>query len=829
MKTKSPVRAAVRAFHLLAAMLAASGVLTAAEAKPSAVEEEITSTRGERCISGVYPHLTAYSQSFKSGRFGAKGLDECGIGAVIPWADRLWMVTYAPHMPKGSSHKLYSIDKDLTMTLHPESVGGTPAARMIHVETNQLLLGHYLIDSSGRVRVISPLKMPGRITAFARHLSDPANLVYYYDMEGMLYEVNVRTLEFKLLFKDPIPGEHGKGAYTSQGKLVLANNGLGSPGHIDKPDLWQVSKDHLQRSPEDRGCLATFDGRKWEVIEQRQFTDVTGPEGVRPTVAGKDLPLWTMGWDKRSVRLKVLDGGTFHTYLLPKGCINNDASHGWFTEWPRIREIGGGKALLDMHGMFYDFPLTFKPGHTAGLQPIGRHLRYVPDFCDWNGRLVIASDEASIQGNPLCGQPQSNLWFGKYDDLKTWGEASAAGAIWVEDKVLPGAFSDPFLVRGFKKRVAHFASDVATVFTLEADLKGDGNWSPCATIQVGTKGYGQYIFPTDFDAQWVRVKSAAACTASVSFHFSDTRSHDPNGAGKSLFAPLADAAGKEPALTHLIFPTNQSRDLNVITMKNGKAAAWNDLDHEAFAFKPAKEDMELLKRLDPKPEFTVDAASVVISSEGRTLRLPKGDAAYDQPFADGWPRSQREVESERLLANIHGTFYEVPFWFVGKPGIYYKMKPVCSHQKRIMDYATWRGLLVLSGVREGAPASEHLIRSADGKQALWAGGIDDLWKLGKPVGSGGPWLDSAVKAGEPSDPYLMNGYDRKSVTLKTDKDCVVTLEVDFDLQSGFHTYRSFTLKAGVATSFEFPDGFAAHWVRAVADLDCTATAQFVYQ
>lgn len=50
-----------------------------------------------------------------------------------------------------------------------------------------------------------------------------------------------------------------------------------------------------------------------------------------------------------------------------------------------------------------------------------------------------------------------------------------------------------------------------------------------------------------------------------------------------------------------------------------------------------------------------------------------------------------------------------------------------------------------------------------------------------------------------------------------DRDCVITREVDFDLQSGFHRYRSLPLKAGVETSFTFPNGFAAHWVRAVAD------------
>ena len=76
---------------------------------------------------------------------------------------------------------------------------------------------------------------------------------------------------------------------------------------------------------------------------------------------------------------------------------------------------------MDMHGMFFDFPKTFSAANTGGLRPIARHLRYIPDFCDWNGRLVLATDETSIQGNPMAGQPQSNLWFGQYEDLEEVG------------------------------------------------------------------------------------------------------------------------------------------------------------------------------------------------------------------------------------------------------------------------------------------------------------------------------------------------------------------------------------------------------------------------
>ena len=63
--------------------------------------------RTDLFISGVYPHLTTYGIYSQNGAHTLPGHDECGIGAVVPWAGKLWMITYAPHMPGGSDDKLY--------------------------------------------------------------------------------------------------------------------------------------------------------------------------------------------------------------------------------------------------------------------------------------------------------------------------------------------------------------------------------------------------------------------------------------------------------------------------------------------------------------------------------------------------------------------------------------------------------------------------------------------------------------------------------------------------------------------------------------------------
>ena len=539
-------------------------------------QEQVVQMSGTRKIAGIYPHLTAYSQSRKDGKFFKDGHQECGIGGIIPWADNLWMITYAPHKPRGSDHKLYSIDKNMTMTIHAESVGGTPAARMIHEESKQLFIGHYVIDARGKVRAISPSKMPARVTAFMRHLKDPENYVYLYDMENMFYEVNVHTLEFKKLFHDPIPGYHGKGGFTSQGKVVVSNNGEAMSGHLDKPELWQVSKEYTQKSSEDRGCLATYDGKKWEVIERRQYTEVIGPQGVHPTSKGKNDPVWAIGWDKRSLRLQVMENEKFTTFLLPKGCLNNDAAHGWFTEWPRIRDIGQKDLLMDMHGMFFNFPKDFSSQNCRGLEPIGSHIRYIPDFCFWNGKVVLATDEASIQGNPLVGQPQSNLWFGDFEDLKSWGPRNAAGSIYMNDRVEGDVPSDPFLINGFPQRIVHLVSDRPVTFSLEVDRKGNGQFEKYKKIKTG--GYTSHIFPKDFKGQWIRVVTDKTCNASVSFQFSDD-SYRSSAQEDKLFQSIADYDEANPR-SALLFPNAHNRHLSVLS-SDGNAY---DFDHVTFKF-----------------------------------------------------------------------------------------------------------------------------------------------------------------------------------------------------------------------------------------------------
>ncbi|WP_235298708.1 hypothetical protein [Portibacter marinus] len=815
------------------------------EVSPTTVEVkngEITKVSGERKISGIYPHLTTYAHGRIDGSYGFGS--ECGIGALAEWNNKLYMINYAAHQPKGSEHKLYIIDQNLNMEIFEGSIGGTPTARMVHQESNQLFLGPYVISKEGNIRVIPYSRMEGRLNAYARHLKDPENMVYMYDMEGMLYEVNVNDLTVNKLFHDPLPGWHGKGAYTSQGKLVVSNNGehanegrrTSDQDNWDSDDYewvnsWKVEKNGIF-GRDKLGILAEFDGEEFKVIERKQFTDITTKNGVY-AVPNDDSPLWAIGWDEKSVRLKVMDQGKWYTYLLPKATYNNDPPHGWFTEWPRIRSIGEDRMLMDMHGMFYDFPASFSSSNTAGIEPIGSHLRYIPDFIQWNGQLVIATDETSIQGNPYAGQPQSNLWLGKYEDLKEWGPASGYGAIWLEDEVEANSISDPFLISGFTHKMIYLVNhgDEKVKIDIEIDSTGNNDFQNSESVMIPAGSTVPFLMDSDINGEWLRLRSDRMSKISASLHLTNNFTQERED--ETLFEGLAEIDYEGKVNYSKLYSNKTNFNLSIFSGDVKNETFHVTHEHEFtkfdFTFDPGINDTTASYTLRVKDIWYEDEASIVLRTSDEQLRLPKTNELFSQKLPSTVARVVREVESERELANIAGTFYELPLWKVGQEPFYHMLRPVATHNKQIFDFNTWNGLLVLSGVKVNAPESDHIYKSDDGKTGLWFGGIDDLWKLGKPKGMGGPWKDTAIKAGEPSDKFLMTGYDQKSMTLSADQNTEVTLMlyVNHYLDQPVK-YKTFKLNAGEEITYSFPKGFSAHWAQLVSSEDCNATAWFEY-
>src|SRR5690606_41021380 len=123
----------------------------------------------------------------------------------------------------------------------------------------------------------------------------------------------------------------------------------------------------------------------------------------------------------------------------------------------------------------------------------------------------------------------------------------------------------------------------------------------------------------------------------------------------------------------------------------------------------------------PTEVVSIDEASVlVVDDSGRRWRLPFGDDNYSEYTENGLLRICREVATERDLLNLHGTFYELP---AENADGFAKVRPVASHKLAIQDYASYRGLLVMTGIVKGRQDNEHIITSEDGHAQVWVGAI----------------------------------------------------------------------------------------------------------
>jgi hypothetical protein len=798
-------------------------------------------------ISGRYPHLAMFNQS-----------PEVGVGAVVEWQDRLWIITYSPHRPGGSDDKLYILDADLKRETFAKSVGGTPANRLIHRESRQLFIGPYVVDEQRHVRVIPMGERPqdatenriyGRLTATARHLIDPANKVYHFDMEGVLYEVNVHTLDIDLLYVRPIPGWHAKGGYTAQGRLILANNGERGAADPARYGAFEYQIDPTQQSAEDVGALADWDGaEEWRLIRRRQFTEVTGPGGIQGAPS-EEAPAWATGWDKRSLILMVMQDGEWDEFRMPKADYSYDGYHGWHTEWPRIREAvpassaAPARLLMNKHGGLFVFPHFLTAADTSGLRPLGSYLKVISDFQAWNGRIVFACNETSMFDNPLAGQAQSNLWFSDWEALRELGNPAGWGGVWMEDDVPAGARSVPYLVGGYEQRVLHLAhqTERPVRFRLEIDRTGSAQWEFYRTIEVPAGGYAFHILPSALECQWMRLAvDSEVVAATAYFHYGPSRGAITDD---RKFVALADVDRTGAYTSAIIRPRGADMGtLHLLAHRVDDDGRVTEVGHYEI-------DQDMVLQHQPQDTggagylrergtvdglgYEIDKASVIVRQGERRYRLPKGDWAYDEEWPAGWPRSHREVVTERSLLNAHGTIYMRPR---DNSGGIRALKPITTHNKRITDFCSWRGMLVLAGTWvDGPEACPQFVRSTDGQVGLWFGDIDDLWKLGKPRGVGGPWHETEVQAGAPSDPYLMTGYDRKRVELRHDQDRLVTFQLEVDLFGAVDTpetyflYERIPVPAGEGLIHEFPEGYGAHWIRLIADTDCVATAIFTYE
>lgn len=439
---------------------------------------------------------------------GASVRSEYGVGALMSWVDKLWIMTYLAEGNLGAGAGLFSLSRSRVLQSE-RTINGCYANRLLHHETNQIFIGPYCIDSTGLIRDIPTFtnNVTHRITATARHLSDPARKVYMLTMAGLLFEVDVTTLVATQISNVAtalnITGQpHFKAAYTppvsSSPRLYVCNN-------TDTPN----------------GRLAMWDGTTWTKINDSAGWIGLGGAG------GSDI--FAIGIDGHpSGPLSVLfylignDGmGTFRKLRLPLSTqtYNNYIQQ----EWMRIREVESERLLLDAYGTFYELGVQTLGAGAAPLsvpriQPICSHLRVVPDFTVFDGALVLGGNHLVNGGGsgtdyPDAGQPQAGLAFTSIDDLWSWGPRKGIGYWCKNTAFAAGALTDPMLMGGYDKKSLQLKNNGSLAIQVRV-LVTSGAGGPTDEVYddftVPSGKYMHYEFPYGFSSSWIRLSMVTA-------------------------------------------------------------------------------------------------------------------------------------------------------------------------------------------------------------------------------------------------------------------------------------------------------------------------------
>lgn len=502
---------------------------------------------------GVFPALTVTADSSPAGL--ASPRSECGHGALMAWADKLFTISYLSVPNAGAGTGLYAIDANMVQTKLADH-NSTFANRMLFPPTSSIVMGPWVIDAAGNISGVFSSLLHVRLGGMSKSINNPDTHVYMLGMDGPLWECSMLDFSCVQLFDlvtaldIPAPAEqpHFKALHVVNNTAFVASNTFSEADELG----------HAHG-----GRLASWDGKSanWTILARTAFFEVTSRFNMGQTV-------FALGQDERSVILKVIDYGdgpwdpsydaAIQTFRLPKASHAYD--HLWQAEWPRIREVETERYLMDVHGTFFELsPLTWG-GAVWGVRPVSQHLRMIPDFASWRGFLVLGGNQVSsiFDANLITGQAQSGLLFTTTDALWAYGKPQGWGGVWWNDVVAlsvspsngygVSAPSDPYLMTGYTDKVAHVRfddvnPDITVVYYLvEADFTGAAGhranngvlaepWSPVAAIFVccsvnggctspltnlpvavpacplAAGGFGRsafYAFPPGFSAHWVR-------------------------------------------------------------------------------------------------------------------------------------------------------------------------------------------------------------------------------------------------------------------------------------------------------------------------------------
>ena len=459
-----------------------------------------------------YPVTSPSQRGFRAGQQSTKTAtqrSEIGIGALMPWNDKLYYSTYLADSGAGVGGRIGYITptgQDVTVLEHNSCHTG----RFVHYETNQLLLGPCVIELDGTVHTISTL-VTLRVCGWARHLISPTTKAYCITMQGKLYEVDLTTYVATLvtdmatalsLTKVHFKACHTTSAYYSNQRLVVASNVQAKPG--DNPNS---------------GILAIFDGAStWTTKNNLSNIEITGNYDT------SDGLMFGLGMDHKSPFLTtpLSSVGTFLKYRFPYGTRTQDY---YITqEWMRIRPVMTERYLANAFGTWFRLSPWLAHASAGGienfgtpgtdyprLEAVGNYLETITDFTVWNGQFVIGTNNGSEQSGkwPTAGQSQSCMKFGDIEDIARIKPAGS-GYLWYKEAVVNGTPSDAMLMRGYDKKTIFIKNDTATACTVTINLIDySDSHAYATTIVTVPNGLATLTLPDGLECDWFTLTPSA--------------------------------------------------------------------------------------------------------------------------------------------------------------------------------------------------------------------------------------------------------------------------------------------------------------------------------
>ena len=440
---------------------------------------------------------------------------ECGIGALMPWADKLWITTYPDENGNGGGMGLWSLDEDGNMVLVSET-NGTHAGRAC--SGDYAFIGEHKIHRDGTVIRMTGFGADVRITAWAKvpgQTPDSNGNVWVYalGMDGSIFRVKDSASPTVTFVGNAAAGlgivgqPHFKAMWGTPKRLYVVSNINFPDGRAGYLDLTTLG-----------GTLA------WTRLDTGVATGASHIE-----VAGSydgNGHVFALGQDQWTGFLHLIhgnDAGPARRFLIP--LASRQQVKGWQQEWMRIRQADTTERyLMDFHGCYYALSpfLDSTDGNdsqTTGfprLEALGMHTRTTTDFAVFDGKLWLGSNSSSTQSSnkyPNAGQSASILWsVASVDELLSMTRKPRASGAFYWQKAIPAATeSEPMLARGYDKKVILIKNGTAST---SSTITVYGYWGDrkqaIGTVAVAGGELKTFPIPDGVHPDWVSVSSSAA-------------------------------------------------------------------------------------------------------------------------------------------------------------------------------------------------------------------------------------------------------------------------------------------------------------------------------